>query len=165
MKKIFLLVTTMFMLTCSFATASTSHLPLNAAEIFFPVGKNKVKISLLELSAISIKDLQVLTEMDLGFFEKIKFKIAQKKLRMAIDRDGTINNREIEKMLQRKGGETGFHAGGFALGFFFLILGVLFAYLINDDYKRNRVKWAWFGTSVMLGILLVLAAVASQGVY
>ncbi len=165
MKKILLLITSISMLTCSFATASTSRPPLKAAEIFLPVGNTGAKISLLELSTISIKQLQLLTDRKLNFFEKVNIAIAQKKLKAAIDRDGTINNRKIEKMLQRKGGETGFHAGGFALGFFLLIIGVLVAYVINDDYKRNRVKWAWFGTSVMLGILLVLVAVASQGVY
>jgi hypothetical protein len=163
MKRFILLIAAISLVTCSFALATTSRPPLKASEIFLPVGKSKIRISLLELSAISIKDLQLVTNRKLGFFEKIRFRVAQNKLRMVIDRDGTINNRKIEKMLQQRGGETGFHAGGFFLGFFFLILGVLFAYLINDDYKRNRVKWAWFGTSVMLGILLVLATAASQG--
>ena len=40
---------------------------------------------------------------------------------------------------------SGFHLGGFALGFLIGPIGVLIAYLIDDDKKRNRVKWAWIG--------------------
>lgn len=145
------------MLTSSFATANTSRPPLNAAEIFFPVGKTGAKISLLELSQINVKQFEQLTNRKLSLFERVNFKIAQKKLRDGIDRDGTINSKKIEKVFAKKrAGETGFHIGGFALGFFLGAIGVLIAYLLNDDYKRNRVKWAWIGLGVFVVLYVIL---------
>jgi hypothetical protein len=89
--------------------------------------------------------LQTLTERKMNFTERISFRIAQKKLRKNIAADGTIEKKKLEKFFLKRSGETGFHVGGFALGFFLGLIGVLIAYLINDDYKRNRVKWAWIG--------------------
>ncbi|MEO7924058.1 MAG: hypothetical protein ABIR30_10285 [Chitinophagaceae bacterium] len=159
MKKFLLLITAVSMLTASFATASTSRPPLKASEIFVPVGKTGAKISLLELSELSVKQLELLTDRKLSLFDKVNFRIAQKKLRDNIDRDGTINTKKLEKVMSRKGGETGFHLGGFALGFFLGVIGVLIAYLLNDDYKRNRVKWSWigFGIALILNIILIIA--------
>ena len=161
MKKIFLLATAFCMLASSFATVSPSHpRPIKASEIFLPVGKTGAKISLLELSELKVKELELLTGRKMSFFDKMNFKIAQKKLRDNIDRDGTLNSKKMEKALkQKKGGETGFHFGGFALGFFLGIIGVLIAYLINDDYKHNRVKWSWigFGIALVINIILIIA--------
>ncbi|NOT49933.1 MAG: hypothetical protein HOP10_01490 [Chitinophagaceae bacterium] len=93
--------------------------------------------------------------------DKVKFKVAQKKLRNGINPDGTFSNKKIEKAIsgQSKGGESGFHFGGFALGFFLGLIGIIVAYVINDDYKKNRVKWAWLGFAigVALSLILVLA--------
>ena len=58
-------------------------------------------------------------------------------------------------------GRSGFNPGGFALGFFAGLIGVLIAYLIKDDHKKNRTKWAWLG----LGIAVVLTALAYAVVY
>ncbi len=36
------------------------------------------------------------------------------------------------------------------------LIGVLIAYLINDDNKSNRVKWAWIGFGAFVVIYLVI---------
>lgn len=164
MKKIVLFIAAFAVMASSFASVSpnSSKEPvLRADKMMFPVGKTGKTISLLELSKISVKDFQTLTGRKMSFFDKMSFKIAQKKVRDNIDRDGTINNKKLQKALnaRKKGGESGFHFGGFALGFFLGLIGVLVAYLINDDYKRNRVKWAWIGLGivVVLNIILIVA--------
>lgn len=164
MKKIVLFIAALAVITSTFASItplSSKEPVLRADRMFFPVGKSGKTISLLELSRISVKDFQALTGRKMSFFDKMSFKVAQKKVRDNIDRDGTINNKKIQKALQNKskGGETGFHFGGFALGFFLGLIGVLVAYLINDDYKRNRVKWSWIGLgiAVVLNIILIVA--------
>jgi len=43
------------------------------------------------------------------------------------------------------------------LGFLLNLVGVLIAYLIKDDYKSNRVKWAWIGLGLNIGLTLILA--------
>src|SRR6185436_14731416 len=94
------------------------------------------------------------------YMERVNFRAAQNKIRKSIAADGTIKNKRIAKLMTKgNAGESGFHLGGFALGFFLWGVGVLIAYLLNDDYKKNRVKWAWigFGVSCILYIILWVA--------
>ena len=69
--------------------------------------------------------------------------------------DGSFNSKAIKKAF----GDGGFHLGGFALGFFLSLLGVLIAYLINDDNKSSRVWSAWRG--FIAGFLISVAIVAA----
>jgi hypothetical protein len=131
---------------------------VKASEIFLPVGNSGQKISLLDLSRIRIKELENLKGEKMSFSERVGFKVVQKKLRDQINYDGTINISKIKKLAENRSGETGFHAGGFFLGLLLGIIGVLVAYLIKDDYKRNRVKWAWIGWGAWVAILLVMLA-------
>ena len=102
-------------------------------------------------------DLEKLTGKKMGFLQRLEFKLSQKKLRRSINADGTINNRKLEMLAKRDmDGTTGFHLGGFALGFLLGLIGVLIAYLIHDENHDNRVKWSWIG----LGVLLVLILIA-----
>jgi hypothetical protein len=105
----------------------------------------------MELSTISVKEFQILVNRKMKFFDRLAFKAGQKKF-----------DKNFKKYFS---GKSGFHAGGFALGFFLLLIGVLIAYVINDDYKKNRVKWTWLGFSISIAIWTLVAALASQGVY
>jgi multisubunit Na+/H+ antiporter MnhE subunit len=58
------------------------------------------------------------------------------------------------KALKSANGKTGFHPGGFALGFPFGLIVALIAYLIRDDKKRNGRKWAWIGLVVYVCCML-----------
>jgi hypothetical protein len=99
----------------------------------------------MELSRIHIKDFELLSGEKMKFFDRIGFKIAQKKLKGNINNDGTLNNRNLVKSFikDRKGKGSGI--GGFALSMLLGPIGLLIAYLIKDDHKKNRVKWAWIG--------------------
>ena len=134
---------------------------LYADQILIPVGKTGTTVSLLELSKMSPKEFQTLTGQKMNFFDKAKFRIAQKQLRNTIDHDGVFNNKKFEKLLAKKGGETGFHFGGFALGFFLGLIGVFIAYIISDDYQSNRRKWAWigFGITFILNLIIILTLI------
>jgi hypothetical protein len=134
---------------------------LNANHLMLPIGKTGKRISLMDLSRISVKDFESVSGHDLKLIDKIGFKLGQKKLRESIQPDGTIKTKALKKYASRMAadGETGFHIGGFALGFLIGLIGVLIAYLINDDYKRNRVKWAWIGWGIFV-VLYVIALIA-----
>jgi hypothetical protein len=163
MKKIIVLFTGLLVLTGSFASVTVIHPSLKASEIFLPVGKTSQKISLLELSKIKIKDFEALRGHKMDLIDRLSFKAAQRQVRNSINLDGTINSKKLEKFEKQRDGDTGFHLGGFALGFFIGGIGVLIAYLINDDYKHNRVKWAWigFGIGVVLTVILYVALINS----
>ena len=100
---------------------------------------------------MKVGEYEQFTGKKMSFFKKVHFKIAQKKLRQSINADGTIRNKKMERMFNTgMDGTTGFHLGGAALGLFLFVIGVLIAYLIDDEKKANRVKWAWIGAAVAL---------------
>jgi hypothetical protein len=141
-------------------TTSSTILPahaLKASEVRIPVGNTGKFVTLQDLSTMKTTDLEKLTGKKMGFLQRLEFKLSQKKLRRSINADGTINNRKLEMLAKRDmDGTTGFHLGGFALGFLLGLIGVLIAYLIHDENHDNRVKWSWIG----LGVLLVLILIA-----
>lgn len=167
MKKFFILFASFFLFTTSFASSGFSFVPKKASDVYLPIGSGGQKISLLDLSKIDVKEFETLSGRHLNFFDRLGFKFAQKKLRKSINDDGTINNKRLNKFLAEGDHSKGFHLGGFALGFFLGLIGVLIAYIINDDYKKNRVKWAWIGLGifVVLYLILILALINSSGFY
>jgi hypothetical protein len=161
MKKFMALFMALLILFQSFAAFTPPVPPKKANEVFIPVGKEGKKISLLTLSQINIAEFEQQSGYDMKLMDKVTFKLAQRELRKTINPDGSFNNNKVHKFMKRFGGETGFHVGGFALGFLLGLIGILIAYLINDDYKSNRRKWAWIGWGVFVVIYLafVLAMV------
>jgi len=159
MRKIIALVAMLFALNVAFATVSVTTPPrAKAADIFIPLGTTGAKISLYDLATMKIKEVEQMTGKKMKFKDRIAFKVAQKQVRDNIAPDGTFDTKNLKKAFakQQKGGETGFHFGGFALGFFLGLIGVLIAYLINDDFKSNRTKWAWIGVGVVVVLSLLL---------
>ena len=157
MKKILLIATSIAIFLPSFAI-KTNFKPakLRADEVMFPVNKKGDMLSLADLSVIKVKDYEQLSGQHLNFAQSLAFKAAQNKLRNSIDKDGTINNKRFQKLFKRIGdGNTGFHLGGFALGFLLGLIGVLIAYLIKDDKRHARVKWAWIGLIAWVAISLI----------
>ena len=160
---LFLLVTFNVAFTTTLPTAKP---PLKASEIYFPLGKSGQLISLQDLSVIKIKEFETLTGKKMKFFDKIGFKLSQNKLRNSINLDGTFSRKKVEKYFSKMAdGNTGFHSGGFFLGLIVGLIGVIIAYLIKDEKKKNRVKWAWIGWGVWVVIALILIATTSYTVY
>lgn len=133
-------------------------LVIRAADIKIPLGASGQTIGLDQLATMKAADLEKMTGKKMGFLRRMEFQLAQRKLRHSINADGTVSNKRLAMMASKEvDGETGFHIGGFALGFFLGLIGVLIAYLINDEKKRNRVKWSWIG----LGVIVVIVILAS----
>ncbi len=161
MKKVLVTFIAMIFLAGSFASTpqKADPNPLLASQIMIPVGKGGEKISLLQLSTISKADLEKFTGRKMNGAQSLAFKGAQRQMKRGINDEGIVTSKKMKKMFYADG-ETGFHLGGFALGFLVGLIGVLIAYLINDDNKRNRVKWAWIGFGVFVVIYaIVIAAV------
>lgn len=128
-----------------------------AADINIPLGNTGKTVNLQELAAMKASDLETMTGKKMNLLRRLEFKLAQKKLRRSINADGTINNKKLAMLASRDmDGETGFHIGGFALGFLLGLIGVLIAYLINDEKKHNRVKWAWIGLACIVVIIVAV---------
>jgi len=144
-----------FSTSAAFTPGNTKPLPLNASQIMIQVGKPKQQISLKELSSLSISGLENLTGKKMGFMQRNSFKLLQKKLKKSIAANTTISSEKQKKqaafLWDRK---KGFHAGGFVLGFFLNVFGLLIAYNINDEYKQSRIDWAWIGLAFLLSLIL-----------
>jgi len=164
MKKFYGLLIALSLCTVSFASPNvlTPKKPakLDANAIMLPIGKDGQSVSLMDLSRMKVKELEAITGEKMKLIDKIGFIVAQKQLRNSINADGTISSKKLEKVAAKAkaDGDSGFHLGGFALGFLLGLIGVLIAYLIKDDKKKNRVKWAWLGllASVVLWLIVVV---------
>lgn len=118
MRKALPLFLSIALFTVSHATSISEVKPvLNANQIFLPVGKTGKQISMMELSRISLKDFEKLTDRKMKFFDRLAFKTGQRKLQKNISADGTFKKKFDKALKKYFGGETGFHAGGFFLGF------------------------------------------------
>ena len=160
MKKIVLIFIAFSILTVSFASTVTSVPVKKATDVYLVIGKKGERISLMDLTQISVKDYQTISGRHMTFLERAGFKVSQKKLAKCIKADGSINSKRLAKLVGDGDHSTGFHAGGFALGFLLGLIGVLLAYVVNDnENKPNRVKWAWigFGIFVVIYIAVVIA--------
>lgn len=161
MKKAFVLVA----LIVTFSVANSTSLPnegppIKASEVFLPIGKTGQMISIQDLALIKIKDFETLTGSKLKLIDKIGFSISQKKLRKSINPDGTFNKKKVQKFFHKYAEDgTGFNAGGFFLGLILGLIGVLIAYLIKDEKKKSRVKWAWIGWAIWLVIVLIAVVI------
>ena len=123
-----------------------------------PVGNTGKMISMQELSTMSVKDFEQMTGKKMGSVDKAMFKAAQKKVRSTIDKNGNIKNKKIERLFKKQSSDvtSGFNIGGFALGFFLSLIGVLIAYLIHTDNDANFRKWAWIGAAVGIVFWLLI---------
>ncbi|MBA4168296.1 MAG: hypothetical protein H0X41_12285 [Chitinophagaceae bacterium] len=162
MKKNILLFAFLCSLLSVFASTPVEPSPktLRASSIKFQVGPDKQWISLEDVANMKPRQFAAITHQHMNILQRAGFALAQKKLRNSIDADGTVNNKRLQAMVTPMlDGDTGFHMGGFALGFLLGLIGLLIAYLINDDKKANRRKWAWlgFGIFVVLYLVLILA--------
>ena len=164
MRKIITFFVSVMLLASSFASTPVSVTPgvMYASQIMIPIGKDGKKISLLELSKISKADLEKMTGRKMNGIQAMAFKGAQKKMNNGIDNNGVVTNKKMQKAFTS--GDTGFNIGGFALGFLLGLLGVLIAYLINDDNKQNRRKWAWIGLGAIIVLSIILIAAAAKSV-
>jgi hypothetical protein len=108
MKQLFALFVALSLCTSTFASGSASVLPsskpapLNAAELFLPIGKEGMKISLLELSQIRVKDFEKISGRKLTFADKVKFRIGQSQLAKKINYDNTLNVKKLSSLKPSK---------------------------------------------------------------
>ncbi|HEV2832353.1 MAG TPA: hypothetical protein VGW31_10280 [Hanamia sp.] len=166
MKKVIFLFVAFSLFATSFASSGFNALPKNAADVYLPMGNN-TQISLMDLSVIKVKDYQKISGKHLNFFERIAFKAGQRNLRKSISEDGTITNKKLLKAIESGDHSTGFHIGGFALGFLLGIIGVLLAYVIggDEDVKKNRAKWAWIGFGLYVVIVVAILLSIKTPIY
>ncbi len=167
MKKILLLTGILFFLNNAHANIPVDGPGVNANEVLIPLGESGISISLLELSQIHTRELELLLGKKMKFIEKLGFHSFQKHLRKMITADGTIKEKIfINKFMKKKEGHNG-ALGGFALGSLLGPIGLAIAYFLKDKNKKNRITWAWVGLLFFIPMwyLLFIIAVSISGGY
>jgi hypothetical protein len=152
MRTLLLLSALMFSLV-AFASIDPSPAPRKAADLFLPVGNTTV--SLQQLAYMKPAEFAKLTGKKMKLGQRFGFWLTQKKLRRCIMADGTVNPEKLNAVY-RINPAAPFHIGGFLLGLILGIIGVLIAYMINDDKKLSRTRWAWIGFAAFVAVLLLL---------
>ena len=158
MQRIVTLFCLVFLTVSTFAASivvSPAAKTLHANELMIPLGNHR-SISLLDLTNMSPKEYSSATGKHMNVVDKLKFRLAQKELRKTIREDGTVDQARMAQLQKKMAASSGFHLGGFALGFFLGPIGVLIAYLINDDLKSERTKWAWIGLIAWVVIFVLI---------
>ena len=109
----------------------------------------------------SVKEYQKISGKHLNIFQRFAFKASQKQLQKNVNANGMISNKFMGTNSLADSFEE-FNVGGFLLGLFLFLPGVLIAYLIggDEDVRRSRTKWAWYGTSIF--VIIALAALKSS---
>ena len=167
MKKVILLIAAVLFVTGSFASSviNPEFPKLKASEIFIPVGYSGKTISLMELSTISTKDFQSLSGKKMNFFERLSFKLGQRKLKKLINADGTLNNRILNKLKSFQSNEPDngdLFLKGFLMGLVLGLFGVLIcAAAGHGENKKSMMKGAWIGFGIWLLIVLLIVILKS----
>jgi hypothetical protein len=93
-----------------------------------------------------------LTGKKMKLSQKISLKLAQWKIKRMLKKGKTV---DLMAMRQKGIDTSDFNIAGFLLGFFLSLIGVLIAYLLNDE---AIIKWAWLGAglSAILWLLFVV---------
>ena len=84
--------------------------------------------------------------------QKVSLKLAQWKIKRMLKKGKTV---DLMAMRQKGIDTSDFNIAGFLLGFFLSLIGVLIAYLLDDE---AIIKWAWLGAglSAILWLLFVV---------
>ncbi len=150
---------TLFFFLAVFALSTFASLPVNAptelpkaTELRIPLFKSDKTITLSEFLTLTPNEYKNITGKKLNLIDKAELKMTQKQLKKCVAKDGTV---DVEKVKKFAAGDGGFHLGGFALGLLLGLIGVLIAYLIKDDKKAQRTKWAWIGLAVLVVLSLI----------
>jgi hypothetical protein len=167
MKKVLLFFVLALSINLIFASpaAIEPRKKIYASDIIIPLGVTGQKISLLDISKLTIKEAEIVRGEKMKFSERVAFKAAQRKLKQYINPDGSLNDHRLikklkktDKKLRNAEGDGGFHAGGFFLGLILGLIGLIIALLINDDKKKARIKWALIGWGIWIAIVLIAYA-------
>jgi len=140
----------------AYALSITDPSPVRASDIIFQFNHTGRQVSMDELSRMSIKEFEDANGRRFSLLEKLSFKITRNYLRSNIHPDGTISSRQLKKWTEQIDGKKGFHLGGFILGLTGLI-GIILVYALEDEKRKNRIKWAWigFGTGLLIAIIYI----------
>jgi len=145
-----LVMGSLFVLQSAHAISNTSLLVVPASTpVTAPIVPDNDKL-VQEFLNLTPKKYEEMTGKKMSMSQKISLKLAQKKIKRMLKKGEKVDLVAMSK----KGIDTSdFNIGGFLLGIFPLLIGVLIAYLIGGD---DLIKWAWLGAGLVAVIWLLV---------
>jgi hypothetical protein len=144
----------LFLMESAHAISGTSGMIVpGSAPVTGPVDPALNAVMVQQFLKLTPQKYYELTGKKMKLSQKISLKLAQWKIKRMLKKGKTV---DLVAMTQKKGIDTSdFSIAGFLLGFFLSLIGVLIAYLIDDE---AIIKWAWLGAglSALLWLLFVL---------
>lgn len=131
-----------------------------ANDVMIPLFKTGRLISIENFMKLTPKTYQIIVGKKMKLNERISLIVGKRYLKRAINKDGTVNTKKMGFF-----GKWEWHWGGFFLGFFLSLLGVIITLFINDDYKWDRFWSAVKGAVIAAAIVSIILAVSGGGVY
>lgn len=108
------------------------------------------EILIKQFLSLTPKKYYELTGKKMKLSQKISLKLAQHKVKRMIKKGKPVDLVAMSKELDT----SDFHLIGFVLGLILSLIGVLFAYLVDDE---SMIKWAWIGAGI--GAIIFLLAI------
>lgn len=135
--------------------------PMHSSQVDIYLKGTKQPINLHKLASIKRKEFESLTGNKMNFFERLGFKVLQRKLNRSIDKNGYLTDKNVKRLFKQNSEDSSFHTGGFLLGFFGSWIGLIVAHLIRDENRPGRKKWAWigFGLSFVVVALIIFTGI------
>lgn len=122
----------------------------NASEVMIPLMYSNKNITLADFMNLSPFGYKALTGTRLGLKHGIELKMTQKQLKQVIRIDGTV---DVKALIKASEEPFRFHIGGFLLGFFLGIIGVIITLFFKDANRKSRL----YSSLIGLGIVIILA--------
>jgi hypothetical protein len=155
MRKTFLMI----LLVALYQNTNAATVPENAATpaLMIRLSANGKLISFSNFLYLTPKEFANISGKKMNFFERIKFKAAQKIAKRFVEKKGTIG---LFNQRKRKGffSSWSWHWGGFAFGFL-PILGPIVCLFFSDDYKWDRFSTALFMNGIIASAALIFLQV------
>ena len=152
MRRSFLLFLILLSINYSKAAVSISSYDIKPDQIFIPLYKSDLKISLSDYINMSPANYKKLTGRKLKLKEIILLKISQRQIKKHIRNNGNINVSVFEKKPKE---QFKWHWGGFFLGMLFPI-GFIITLCIKDEKRKDRIKSSLFGLATVLLIAVLI---------
>lgn len=106
--------------------------------------KKQMQTAMMQkITQMSVRDYEQMSGKKMTLGERISFKV----LKMRMKKDLRKGN---------KGLFDDFNVGGFLLGLFLSIIGVLLAYIFSRDSNLHKWSWIGLGVSILLSLLLFI---------
>jgi hypothetical protein len=156
MREFIFITALLFITASSYATTSPVSKDPLARDFMVNLPGTSIRISPEDYLTFSPAEYKTVTGKKMKLTERFKMNMSQRMLKKFIRKDGSINMAKAKKYGFFS--QYQWHWGGFALGFFFSVFGVIATLFFQDEYKWDRF---WTAVRTATAVLLLATAIAA----